>query len=349
MKVLKISKETEIILGSIGAVQSTFMAVYLFFGKKRNTTNSLLSLFFILITIRITKSLLWVYVDTVPDWFLNFGFIAHYATGPCLFLYFLRYSKQNQWSQLHYLHFIPALLLLPFLFTLDLNNFWYKGGYTFLLYHQIAYTILTMGLLIYYCITKKHTIVIDLRNRTWLILLLLGTASIQVAYFSNYILGFTPYLAGPVIYAVFIYIIAFYGFMNQDIFNSNRRLTKYQNINIPDKDFITYKNKIKEIMSVERPFLNRSFTLNELSRQISLPPYLTSHIINKGFGTSFSDFVNYYRIHEAKIKLTSPSNRHIKISSIAYDCGFHSLSSFNSSFKKVVGITPSQFKKSNCA
>lgn len=347
MKTIKINKEIELLLGSFGAIQSAFLAVYIFFGKKHTTKNSLLTLFFFLITIRIIKSLLWAYLDILPDWFMNLGFIAHYATGPALFLYILHFTKPIQWNRVNYAHFIPAMLLLPFVFEINENNFWYAGGYSFLLYHQLVYTILTLGILLYSIYKKTNNLyLINTKDKFWLIILFIGTASIQLAYFSNYILGLTPYLAGPILYAVFIYIIAFYGFLNQDIYDKYKH-SKYQNINIADKEFLYYQNEILRIMQLEKPFLNSSFTIHELSKQISLPSYLTSHIINKGFQTNFSDFANCYRIKEAESKLKSPSYNHIKIAEIAYECGFNTLSSFNTTFKKVKGSTPSQFKKSS--
>ncbi|WP_103072376.1 helix-turn-helix domain-containing protein [Aquimarina sediminis] len=348
MKTLKISKEIELLLGSFGAVQSAFLTIYLFFSKKHNTTNTLLSVFFFFISIRVIKSLLWVYLDMLPDWFINIGFIAHYATGPTLFLYFLCVVKQKKWHIADYLHFVPSLVLLPFIFRINGGNFWHLGGYSFLLYHQLIYTVLTFGILFLFLIkTGKHTPIIKKEKKYWLFILFLGTASIQFAYFSNYILGLSPYLLGPIIYTVFIYIIAFYAFLNQSIFEEKETNSKYQNINITNQEFRHYQNEIIQIMTSEKPFLNPSFTLDKLSKQISLPTYLTSHIINKGFNTNFSDFINSYRINEAVSKLTSSSYSHIKISQIAYDCGFNTLSSFNNSFKKIKETTPSQYRKMN--
>ncbi len=346
MKVLKISKEIELLLGSFGAIQSAFLTIYLFFGKKHNTTNTLLSIFFFLITIRVIKSLLWVYLDTLSDWFMNIGFIAHYATGPSLFLYFLYVINPKKWNTINYLHFTPSILLLLFIFKINGSNFWHLGGYSFLLYHQLIYTGITLGVLCYYLLKKdKKEYLIEKSKRFWLLILFTGTASIQLAYFSNYILGLSPYLLGPIIYAAFIYVIAFYAFVNQSIFEEKQVNSKYQNINITKQEFTHYQNEIIKIMQSERPYLDASFSLVKLSKQISLPTYLTSHIINKGFDTNFSDFINSYRVNDAASKLISSSYHHIKISQIAYDCGFNTLSSFNTAFKKIKGTTPSQFKK----
>ncbi|MCF6348501.1 MAG: AraC family transcriptional regulator [Flavobacteriaceae bacterium] len=344
MKALRISRDMELLISSFGAIQSIFMSFYLFFGKKRNTTNLLLTLFFLLITLRIIKSLLWVYLDFIPDWFINLGFMAHIASGPTLLLYLLYFIFPKQWNKLNYFHFIPALLLILFLFKVSEANFWYKGGYAFLLYHQITYTFISLSVLIYGYIKKRS---FDSKKWVWLSLLMIGAASIQFAYFSNYILGIMPYLTGPIIYAIFIYVIAFYGILNHRVFDKKKNNSKYNNININAEEFSFYKGQIEKMLQFDKPYLNHTFTLQDLSKYISLPTYLTSHIINKGYNTNFSDLINSYRIDVAKSKLTSSFYKNIKIAEIAYECGFSSLSSFNTSFKKFTGLTPSNFRKKN--
>jgi AraC-like DNA-binding protein len=332
----------ELLIGSVGAIQSAFMFLYLCLGKKRNTTNLLLAFFLFLITLRVVKSLLWVYLDFVPDWFINLGFAAHLASGSALFLYLYHVLLSMRWNHWNSLHFLPAFILLLFLNKPDETNFWFIGGYTFLLYHQLAYTLLSIGILLYGLIKDKSRF--NAREIIWLTILMLGAAGIQFAYFSNYILGLTPYLAGPMIYAFFIYAIALYGLINHKIFDTGKRVMKYGNINMSEESFSFFKDQIADFMEKGQPYLNPEFTLQKLSREIALPSYLTSHVINKGHNTNFSDFINSYRIDLAKSKLGSSSYNHIKISEIAYECGFNSLSSFNTSFKKQTGMTPSQFR-----
>ncbi|MGB5821279.1 MAG: AraC family transcriptional regulator [Saonia sp.] len=346
--ILPISREIELLLGSLGAVQSAFMATYIFFGKKRNVSHILLTLFFLLITLRIIKSLLWVYLDSVPVWFLNLGFMAHLASGPTLLLYLFHFLNRKKWNITNLLHFIPAAALLVFIFKVDEDNFWYRGGYAALLYHQLLYTIAAAGILIHALVRRNTTAgYLGKKDWIWLGILMMGAASIQFAYFSNYILGATPYMTGPVIYAIFIYVIAFFGVTNNSIFSGPYGSKKYRNINIDSTDFERIKCRIADIMHTEKPYLKDTFNLEKLAKSVSSPSYLTSHIINTGFNTNFPDFINSYRIAEAMTSLKSSDYRHIKISEIAYECGFSSLSSFNTAFKKQTGTTPSNFRKNH--
>jgi AraC-like DNA-binding protein len=56
---------------------------------------------------------------------------------------------------------------------------------------------------------------------------------------------------------------------------------------------------------------------------------------------TFIEFLNQFRIEQAKILLKSDKN----VTETCYECGFESLSYFNRIFKKVVGQNPMQFKK----
>jgi AraC-like DNA-binding protein len=57
---------------------------------------------------------------------------------------------------------------------------------------------------------------------------------------------------------------------------------------------------------------------------------------------TFTEFVNRQRIERAKRRLLDPAER---ITEIAYDIGYQSLSQFNRSFLRIVGESPTQFRK----
>ena len=70
-------------------------------------------------------------------------------------------------------------------------------------------------------------------------------------------------------------------------------------------------------------------------------------MINETVGQNFFDFVNRYRIEEAKKLLANPADKKITVLEVLYEVGFNSKSSFNTLFKKHTGLTPSEFKKKN--
>jgi AraC-like DNA-binding protein len=69
-----------------------------------------------------------------------------------------------------------------------------------------------------------------------------------------------------------------------------------------------------------------------------------SQVINDLLNYNFNDLINSYRVEEAKKMLKDEGMSNFTIASIAYECGFNTLSAFNVAFKKFTGLTPSQFR-----
>jgi len=343
MRVTKIDRNIEILIAGVGATQSFYLAISSFLEKNGGLKNKLLALFFFTITLRIIKSILWVYLEQTPVWFLNLGFVAHSAFGPLLLLYVYYFVYKRKWSNWNFIHFIPSLLILIFISSLTLNNFWYLGGYKMLLFHQLAYSIFSL-LFLGMAAFNKNSFSFKKSDWIWLGVLTVGTTILQLTYFSNYILGLTPYLLGPVVYGVFAYFLSFLIHKNPEILKGIPKVEKYQNINLKESELYRYSKKIEFLMREEKPFLNPGFSIKQLADKTRLPVYLVSHIINKLFLKSFSDYINAYRIEEAKRLLSQLKYQNRKISSIAFECGFNSLSSFNISFKRHSGMTPSSYR-----
>src|SRR5690606_4741131 len=76
------------------------------------------------------------------------------------------------------------------------------------------------------------------------------------------------------------------------------------------------------------------------------PPRALSNIINRQFECNFFEFINSYRIEEAKRLLAAPEYASKNMLEVMYDVGFNSKATFNTLFKKKVGMTPSEYRKS---
>jgi len=70
-----------------------------------------------------------------------------------------------------------------------------------------------------------------------------------------------------------------------------------------------------------------------------------SYLLNDSFGVNFFNFVNRYRVDEAKRLMLSGQNKHLNLLGIAYSAGFNSKTTFNIAFKKQTGLSPSEFMK----
>ncbi|MDJ1469913.1 helix-turn-helix domain-containing protein [Xanthocytophaga flava] len=121
---------------------------------------------------------------------------------------------------------------------------------------------------------------------------------------------------------------------------------KYEKSSLDDKETPVLVQKLLSFMVTERPYLNGDLTLNELADKLKLSTHHLSQLVNEQIGKNFSDFINEYRVEELKKRLQDPASMHIKIEELAFESGFNSKSVFNTAFKKMTGLTPSQFRKS---
>jgi AraC-like DNA-binding protein len=109
------------------------------------------------------------------------------------------------------------------------------------------------------------------------------------------------------------------------------------------------KNKqiefLKDFMVEKEPYLDSSLTIQDLSEQVKMPVKDLSTLINLYMDKHFFDFVNEYRIEKAMQILRDSSQKELTVLEILYEVGFNSKSSFNTSFKKYTGKTPTDYRK----
>lgn len=94
-----------------------------------------------------------------------------------------------------------------------------------------------------------------------------------------------------------------------------------------------------------KPYLEGDLNLLKLSELIGISTHQLSYLLNNGFNENFFQFVNKYRVTHAKELLLSDSYYKMSVLGIAFESGFNSKTAFNTMFKKIMGITPSEFRK----
>ena len=98
-------------------------------------------------------------------------------------------------------------------------------------------------------------------------------------------------------------------------------------------------------MNEEKFYLKPDISLYDLAKEMKVSKNQLSSLINDHLNMNFFTFINLFRIEEAKSILLN-SDKHItSIETVAQSVGFKSRSVFNPVFKRIVGKTPSQFRK----
>jgi AraC-like DNA-binding protein len=98
-------------------------------------------------------------------------------------------------------------------------------------------------------------------------------------------------------------------------------------------------------MQSQQAYLRPDLTLPKLSAAVNCSVNHLSQVINSGFGISFFDYLNRYRIEHARELLTRLDGQSNAILNIAFTVGFNSNSAFYAAFKKYVGQTPAEYRR----
>jgi AraC-like DNA-binding protein len=120
---------------------------------------------------------------------------------------------------------------------------------------------------------------------------------------------------------------------------------KYAKSGLNKQQLLEYKDRLTWIMKSQQVFLRSDLTLPKLAETVGCSVNHLSQVINSGFGMSFFDFLNQYRIEHAKDLLSKLEGQDGAVLNIAFSVGFNSNSAFYAAFKKCVGQTPAQYRR----
>ena len=291
--------------------------------------------------------------------------------GPCLYYYVLaslnRPFKLLTWKSLiHLVPLVPCLIFNIYFFS---NSFEYRvnwlirdfevGSLEMILLNVMLYIQIISYLLICYSTTNKQLKIADtitiqnyLIDITWikrflvLNLIFMFLSAPLCFYFANERVNI---LIGQLAMDIqFVYL-----FFKSTLRSDTVMLLQHIDAEIDDSGFkidhmVTdnYLIELDSYMQQHKPYLKEDCNIQSVSKQTGIPVHHLSIALNTRVKKNFSDFVNEYRIKEAKRILSSQQDEMVTIETIGIDCGFGSKTTFNRVFKKHSGnLTPSQFRK----
>lgn len=114
----------------------------------------------------------------------------------------------------------------------------------------------------------------------------------------------------------------------------------------PKREFTVSPDLVARIEQAMQQQLYREPELSRdsLAEILSVGEQALSRTINQHFGCNFSEYINSYRIEEAKARLANEST---PVTAIAFEVGFNSIASFNRVFRQLVGNSPTEYRAKN--
>lgn len=360
----------------IGIVQGIFIGILLFTRSSGNKkANRLLGILFF----NISVSLLYYffYTSNLFDLYPHFQkttFPTTFLYGPLIYFYAKAQTDSSfkfNWKQL--LHFIPFLIIVISNIPFYLQSAEYKLAFLYeegiikdkLQAIQSASQVIQLTAYIIFTkfIIKNH--IRELKNKVSLTdEISLRWLNISFNYFFSVFALVTMHLiliyfgvdltsiyhvTIPVIVTIFIFVLGYHGLKQPEIIidnDKNNSDKKYERSTLTAEMSEVYLKRLLDMMQNEKPYLASSISLVKLASMIGISTHHLSQIINNNLGHNFYDFINTYRVEEAKRLLCEPNKKSMTIYAVGLESGFNSKSAFNTCFKKITNQTPSEFKKS---
>ncbi|MDO5979867.1 AraC family transcriptional regulator [Flavivirga spongiicola] len=364
------------VLFFIGIVICFFLALLIFSKKKQTKSDRIFGVWQILLVINF--SLLYIrhseLIQEYPHFIgLDTGFTLLHI--PFIFFYTCALIKKPL-KKIHFsLHLLPFVVMTMTLFStffllsgnekLQLYNQQLSGQKLFSVTDMALYLQCLIYLPISYNLVKKHSRKIkakysniDKRNLSWMETILISVSiyfGLSFLFHLYYILSdFNDFQFLSKIsilsFCLLQVALAFFGIRYSPVFIESEmsklnEQSKYKKTGLGSDLAKKHFEALLHYMTNEKPYLDSELTLDNLASQINISSNHLSQIINQFAHKNFYTYVNEYRIDEIARLLKDPSQNQYSILGLAYDAGFKSKSVFNAMFKKIKGVTPSEFRK----
>ena len=335
------------LLCSLGVFNGFLASFYfLFFKRQKRVQNFFFGILLLMLSIRIGKSVYVLFSEERDKLLLQVGLSACFLIGISLFYYIKSSIKNSKTIPRSWILHITALFLLVTIVGLikpyeTSVTFWRDYFVTFI------YSIWGIYLLLSGFVLKdilKKLFRKDEKCTTpelWLVGVFVGNVLIFAAYIIGY---FYLYMVGTITFSVVFYALIIFL-----LFKKNRESIfqdipeKYASKKIEDTEATSLIAQLKTLAKEKELYKNPDVKLKDFSSEIHISPHKLSQLLNDNLGKSFASFINEYRIEESQ-KLLRENNNYT-LEAIGFEAGFSSKSSFYATFKKVVGVTPSEYKK----
>ncbi|QLG44686.1 helix-turn-helix domain-containing protein [Costertonia aggregata] len=365
-----------IILLAIGSIQGLIYGFILIKSTEYNKlANRILATILLLLSYRLSIQIMRLFgLGYYDSWYYIMIDIS-WVYGALIYFYTKAQTQTNfKFKRKDWIHFLPVVVQICCSVFVRLQNLYWDGtkeslswlgyyGYVVWMNNSTIYIVASILIIVYAYKSQKllnsvnEEINISTTKLTWikrivksflvyfslvlivlLIDLLVYKSLNNGSYFYFTRFYYYPFFVGI---AVMTYWIGLEGFARRN----DPELTIKTMMNPDELERLkSISRKLENAMENDKLFKDQELSLNSISEQLNIKPYLISKSLSEVYNKRFNDFVNEYRVKEVQSLLLNSNNSKYTLLSIAMDAGFNSKSSFNRAVKKQLGILPSELK-----
>jgi len=195
----------------------------------------------------------------------------------------------------------------------------------------------------------NNEMLIVLRNTTFHFLMIIAVfLATKIYYGMNSDIG--GYLIASYV-SLMIYTTSYQVVNKSDFFNQPHsfldfHIPKYQKSSLSEENKEMILLKIRKEMEGNKYFTNNLASLSGLAKLINESSHHVSQVINEKLNKNFFELLAGYRVEYAQKLIREDKDTKLTVEELSDMVGYNSKSSFNTAFKKITSLTPSEFRKS---
>ncbi len=299
---------------------------------------------------------------------------ASFLYGPLLYFYLKTTSQKYRFRKIDLLHAIPTILLVGYL-TFNVYTVPAEGKIHLMLSRiqsglnpQDSNKLLLLVILKVLSLTTYGYFIrkvylksvkeklLDSKKRIWHknvyqihILYVITYTTYGILVVNQINSGFI-YDSSTAAMALMVLFVGYSANIQPEVFSGvyaykNRLFAKYEKSGLTPSLSNELKENLIHLFETDKIYKENSINLDMVAKRLDTTRHNASQIINEHFNVSFHEFVNMYRIREAKELLLRDKSPRLNIINVAYEVGYNNKVTFNKAFKKDTNLTPSQYQR----
>ena len=373
------------ILLFLGIGQCLFIMFTIGIGKQQQKTANrlLMGLLFAFLWYQVEFFLLRHTLDAQIPFIYSTRYGSWLIIGPLILLYNrailiqnFQLKKQDAW---HFLPFLLFTVLLPLIFgsvithravnygmltvfdewnreTITFRHYLYGGIFLLQFIHAMIYTLFAyreMTDIVGLAKKQKSNIPTDKINTlkylyisACIIILLCSGFVVNQFLTVMWMRTFDYFYVLPTL--IFVFGLAYRAIKYPNsvlILEEEIKKEKYAKSGLTESVKKAYLERLDEKMQIEKMYRNNELRISDLAEAMNMSVHHLSQLLNEEKEQNFFDFVNTFRVQEAKEIISQGEYR--TLLEVAFAVGFNNKNSFNTAFKKYTKMTPSAYRKSS--
>lgn len=352
-----------------GFLQAIFLlGIYLFSQKNRKNVNGYLAFLIAVLIIGLSGRVLNAIEIFEPNRrFITVSEFANLLFGATVYLFTRSSLLNKRFSKKDLIHYVPALIYSTLIFLMfifpsneQIRERYKDGGLFehvltfigFALIFNIAYWIASVRIFVQ--VSRELGDELSYAVKTRFFKNFLGAIGLclllWVSFYFISMFGFEMIERDARNYiwmsiALIILFIAYYTMKEPELFQVKQLIEnrKYTQSRLSTADLDALKSRLDQLMEEKKPYLNRNLMKADLAEMLGVNNPEVARLLNESIGMNFFEYVNYHRIKEFVELAKTEKAKQLTFFGLAQEAGFNSKTTFNKSFKKLMGTSPSEY------